>query len=250
MAMELLESRTTVDARQTAPRGSTRVPAESPRGTAGPGLDLRSSTVETILSRILDISIAAAVLIALSPLLLVIALLVRLTSSGPALFRQQRVGKDMRTFRVYKFRTMRPDASDAPHRRYIQSLMASDKSARNGNLYKLVVDDRITRIGRFLRKSSLDEVPQLFNVLTGAMSLVGPRPVTEYEVKLYPDPYLRRFTVKPGLTGLWQVSGRSQRTYHEMVALDLRYAEERSLGLDLLILLKTVPVVLGRQGVA
>ena len=138
-------------------------------------------------------------LIVLAPLLLVILVLVRTTSRGPAIFRQRRVGKDMRMFSVYKFRTMRTDSSDAPHRKYIQALISSDKTERNGNLYKLVVDDRITTVGRFLRKSSLDEVPQLFNVLTGAMSLVGPRPVTEYEVELYPEPYLRRFTVKPGL---------------------------------------------------
>ena len=250
--MELLEPRTTpVDAPGSAPRPSGRAAPETSRASTRARVDgFRGSTAETILSRSLDVTVAAAVLIVLAPLLLVIALLVRTTSRGPAIFRQQRVGKDMRTFWVYKFRTMRPNASDAPHRKYIRALMSSDQTAQNGNLYKLVVDDRITRVGRFLRKSSLDEVPQLFNVLQGAMSLVGPRPVTAYEVELYPETYLRRFNVKPGLTGLWQVSGRSERTYHEMVALDLQYAEQRSLRLDLLILLKTIPVVLGRQGVA
>lgn len=250
--MELVEpTTTTVDTAGTAPRGFARATAEaSGAATRARPAGFRGSAAERILSRILDVSVAATVLIVLAPLLLVILVLVRTTSRGPAIFRQRRVGKDMRMFSVYKFRTMRTDSSDAPHRKYIQALISSDKTERNGNLYKLVVDDRITTVGRFLRKSSLDEVPQLFNVLTGAMSLVGPRPVTEYEVELYPEPYLRRFTVKPGLTGLWQVSGRSERTYHEMVALDLQYAGQRSLRLDLLILLKTIPVVLGRQGVA
>lgn len=205
---------------------------------------------EAILTRLLDVAVAAVALLVLLPLLIAIALAVRLTSHGPAIFRQARVGKDMRSFSLYKFRTMRPDAADAPHRRYIQALMASDDEPRNGNLYKLVVDDRITGIGRILRSWSLDEIPQLLNVLRGDMSLVGPRPVLAYEVELYPEAYLRRFSVKPGLTGLWQVSGRSERTYHEMIALDIEYAQRRSLRLDLAILIKTVPTVLTRKGVA
>lgn len=125
----------------------------------------------------------------------------------------------------------------------------SEHGAR-GDLYKLSVDDRITRVGRFLRSWSIDELPQLINVLRGEMSLVGPRPVIGYEVEMYPDSYLRRFAVKPGLTGLWQVSGRNERTYDEMVSFDIEYAERASLLLDLRILAKTIPVVLRRQGVA
>lgn len=201
-------------------------------------------------SRMLDVTVALAILVLFSPVLLAIALAVRVTSPGPALFRQPRVGKDLKEFSLYKFRTMRPDASDAPHRAYVQALLASDKPSKDGNLYKLTIDDRITKVGRFLRSWSIDELPQLINVLRGEMALVGPRPVIAYELELYPDAYYGRFAVKPGLTGLWQVSGRNERTYTEMVHFDLEYAERRSFWFDVLILLKTIPVVLGRRGVA
>ena len=118
------------------------------------------------------------------------------------------------------------------------------------SLYKLAVDDRVTRVGRFLRRTSLDELPQLWNVLRGEMSLVGPRPVVPYELTHYPPRYFERFAVKPGLTGLWQVSGRNERSYQEMIELDIEYARRRTLPLDLLILLKTVWVVLTGKGVA
>jgi lipopolysaccharide/colanic/teichoic acid biosynthesis glycosyltransferase len=151
---------------------------------------------------------------------------------------------------MLKFRTMRTDADATPHREYVQALIGDDRGPERGRLYKLSVDDRVTRVGRVLRSWSLDEVPQLLNVLRGQMALVGPRPVIAYEVEMYPEDYLRRFDVKPGLTGLWQVSGRNERTYEEMVHFDLEYATERSLLGDLRILIKTVPVVLSRQGVA
>jgi lipopolysaccharide/colanic/teichoic acid biosynthesis glycosyltransferase len=154
---------------------------------------------------------------------------------------------------VNKFRTMRPDADPAPHRQYVQSLISSNRRrAKTGgrHLYKLAVDDRITRAGRLLRRYSLDELPQLWNVVRGEMSLVGPRPVIEYEADQYPSWYDARFSVKPGLTGLWQVSGRNEKTYEEMVELDIEYARRRSLPLDLLILLKTVWVVARARGAA
>jgi lipopolysaccharide/colanic/teichoic acid biosynthesis glycosyltransferase len=133
----------------------------------------------------------------------------------------------------------------------VRSLIGTDAPENPpDNLYKLVVDPRVTRVGRVLRSWSLDEVPQLWNVLRGDMSLVGPRPVIEYEVEQYPDWYLRRFAVKPGMTGLWQVSGRNERTYEEMVRFDVEYAELRSLWLDLRILARTAIVVMRRQGVA
>jgi lipopolysaccharide/colanic/teichoic acid biosynthesis glycosyltransferase len=200
--------------------------------------------------RALDILIAGTLLLALSPLLLLVALAVRIDSGGPSLFRQRRVGRGQREFTMFKFRTMQSGADTTPHREYVQALIGDERGPERGRLYKLTVDNRVTRVGRILRKSSLDELPQLINVLLGQMALVGPRPVIPYEVEKYPKAYLSRFDVKPGLTGLWQVSGRNQRTYEEMVNFDLQYAREASLLLDLRILVKTVPVVLGRQGVA
>ena len=210
----------------------------------------RRRPVSDALRRTLDVLVAGGALLVLSPLLLAVALAVRLDSKGPALFRQRRVGRGRREFTMLKFRTMHADADATPHRQYVQALIGDDRSPERGCLYKLSVDDRVTRVGRFLRSWSLDELPQLINVLRGQMALVGPRPVIPYEVELYPDSYLGRFDVKPGLTGLWQVSGRNERTYEEMVKLDVQYARDASLGLDVRILIKTVPVVLRRQGVA
>jgi lipopolysaccharide/colanic/teichoic acid biosynthesis glycosyltransferase len=203
-----------------------------------------------VMRRLLDFCVAGTLLLVLAPLLALIALATLIDSGGPVLFRQSRVGRGRREFTVLKFRTMRRDADPARHRKYVQTLIDGDSHAERGRLYKLSVDDRVTRVGRFLRSWSLDELPQLFNVLRGQMALVGPRPVIPYEVEMYPEDYLRRFAVKPGLTGLWQVSGRNERTYDEMVSFDIEYAERASLLLDLRILAKTVPVVLRRQGVA
>lgn len=210
---------------------------------------LRSALVQGV-RRCFDFLVAAVLLLVASPLLILIALAIRIDSKGPVLFRQRRVGRDRREFTILKFRTMRHDADATRHRKYVQTLIGGNSQAERGRLYKLSVDDRITRVGRFLRSWSLDELPQLINVLRGEMALVGPRPVIPYEVEMYPEDYLRRFAVKPGLTGLWQVSGRNERTYDEMVSFDIEYAEADSLLLDLRILLKTVPVVLRRQGVA
>jgi lipopolysaccharide/colanic/teichoic acid biosynthesis glycosyltransferase len=206
-----------------------------------------------VLRRALDLTLAVLLLVLLSPLLLVIALMIRIDSSGPAVYRQRRLGRDKRAFVVNKFRTMRPDADPAPHREYVRKLIggSSERAVRGKReLYKLAVDDRVTRVGRVLRRFSLDELPQLWNVLRGEMSLVGPRPVIPYEADEYPAWYGARFTVKPGLTGLWQVSGRNERTYEEMVRLDIEYTRRRRLSLDLLILLKTVWVVARARGAA
>ena len=211
----------------------------------------RPSVVAALASRTLDVMVAGLALLALVPVIAVAATAVRLSSPGPVLFRQRRLGRGMRPFTVLKFRTMRADADSAVHREFVRSLIdGKPEPDQHGKLYKLVIDDRITRVGRFLRSWSLDELPQLINVLRGEMSLVGPRPVIEYEVEQYPDWYLRRFAVKPGLTGLWQVSGRNERTYEEMVRFDVEYAERRSLWLDLRILARTAVVVMRRQGVA
>jgi lipopolysaccharide/colanic/teichoic acid biosynthesis glycosyltransferase len=211
----------------------------------------RARPATSAVRRMIDVSIAGSALLLLVPVIVVAAIAVRVTSPGPVLFRQRRLGRHMRPFTVLKFRTMRADADSAVHREYVRQLIGTQpEDERREGLYKLAVDDRITRVGRFLRSWSLDEVPQLWNVLRGEMSLVGPRPVIEYEVEQYPDWYLRRFAVKPGLTGLWQVSGRNQLTYEDMVRYDIEYAERRSLWLDLRILARTALVVLRRQGVA
>jgi lipopolysaccharide/colanic/teichoic acid biosynthesis glycosyltransferase len=201
-----------------------------------------------VVVRVLDLVIAAFALILAAPVLVAAATAVRLESPGPAIFRQRRLGLHKRAFTVYKFRTMRAEADPAVHRAYIEELIRGDEQQHsNGrrNLYKLVADDRITRVGRILRRTSLDELPQLFNVLRGQMSIVGPRPVVPYETEIYPAHYNRRFEAKPGLTGLWQVSGRSSRTYREMVALDIAWVERKSIALYLLIVART-PWVLVR----
>jgi lipopolysaccharide/colanic/teichoic acid biosynthesis glycosyltransferase len=212
--------------------------------------DLRAARC---LRRAIDLVVAAVVLVLLSPLLAAIAIAIRLDSRGPALFRQTRIGRDRRPIVVNKFRTMYAEADPTPHREYIRQLVAGEGARHSDGerqLFKLVVDDRITRVGRFLRKTSLDELPQLWNVLRGEMSLVGPRPVVPYELEHYPARYFRRFAVKPGLTGLWQVSGRNETSYTDMVELDIAYVERRSLRLDAEILFRTVGVVLTRKGVA
>jgi lipopolysaccharide/colanic/teichoic acid biosynthesis glycosyltransferase len=201
------------------------------------------------LRRTADIIVGGVLVLLLSPLLLLIGLAIRLDSRGPALFRQRRVGHSRREFTLFKFRSMRLDADPRGHREYVTALIQGN--APNGgreNLYKLAVDDRITPVGRWIRRWSLDELPQLFNVILGDMTLVGPRPAIPYEVDEYPSWYLERFTVKPGLTGLWQVSGRSERTYEEMVRLDIEYTQSRSLMLDISILARTPWVVIGRKG--
>lgn len=205
------------------------------------------------LRRSVDIVFAAALILLLSPLLIAVAIAVRLDSPGPALFRQRRVGLGEREFTLFKFRSMRLDADPRGHREYVTALIngngnGSTPDGGRENLYKLAVDNRITPFGRWIRKWSLDELPQLFNVLLGDMTLVGPRPAIPYEVAEYPSWYLQRFTVKPGLTGLWQVSGRSERTYEEMVRLDIEYTERRSVRLDFSILAKTPWVVVSRKG--
>jgi lipopolysaccharide/colanic/teichoic acid biosynthesis glycosyltransferase len=206
---------------------------------------------QALARRFIDLLGAGVVILLLSPLLIALAIAIRLDSPGPALFRQRRVGFGKREFTVFKFRSMRSDADPRGHRDYVTALIEG-KKANGGkeNLYKLAVDDRITPVGRWIRRWSLDELPQLFNVIAGDMSLVGPRPAIPYEVAEYPNWYMDRFTVKPGLTGLWQVSGRNERTYEEMVRLDIEYAERRSLFLDLSILARTPFTVLARRGAA
>jgi len=200
--------------------------------------------------RLLDIVGSMALTVLLSPVFVLTALAVKLTSRGPVIFSQTRLGAGGRPFVFYKFRSMRCGSDDRIHKDYVANLISGRFDAVNEGdadkpVYKMKSDPRITWIGRIIRKTSIDELPQLFNVLKGDMSLVGPRPPLPYEVEKYQSWHLMRvLTTKPGLTGLWQVEGRSRTTFDEMVRLDLRYARQCSLGLDLKILLKTVRVVL------
>ncbi|NJC65781.1 sugar transferase [Planosporangium flavigriseum] len=197
---------------------------------------------QRVLKGLLDRVGAFALLLCLWPAMLVIAVLIRATSNGAALFRQRRVGRDGREFTLYKFRTMSVDAETR-----LGGLLSRNERA-DGLLFKMRADPRITRVGRFLRKYSLDELPQLINVLTGDMSLVGPRPPLPHEVARYDDTVWRRMRVKPGLTGLWQVSGRSELSWADSVRLDLSYVDNWSPALDARILLRTVSAVLKGTG--
>lgn len=200
--------------------------------------------------RIIDVVLAGLGLVLLSPLLVLIALLIRVESPGRALFRQQRIGRDLRPFTVNKFRTMRRDVSSEAHRAFVVGLIDGLEPDRSDGKprFKLATDDRITRVGHLLRRTSLDELPQLWNVIRGDMSLVGPRPPIAYEVERYPDHWFVRFAVKPGMTGLWQVSGRCELTLARMIELDIEYVQRRSVPTNLIILLRTVPAVLSRRG--
>jgi lipopolysaccharide/colanic/teichoic acid biosynthesis glycosyltransferase len=235
-----------------------------------PGLDLpvleqRQRRLYFLCKRVLDILVAGSLLIILSPLMLLIAVLVRLESPGPAIFRQERVGLKQRTngrretgeitlFSLLKFRTMHKDARSDIHRAYMKAFIHNDRKGmatlqgEDTPVRKLVHDPRVTRLGRFLRKGSLDELPQLWNVLKGDMSLVGPRPPIPYEVEEYEPWHRRRLGAKPGLTGPWQVSSRSSSDFDQMVRWDIWYIENQSLWLDFMILLQTPRVVLSGRG--
>jgi lipopolysaccharide/colanic/teichoic acid biosynthesis glycosyltransferase len=194
----------------------------------------------------LDITVSLALIILLTPVLMILVALVRFTSAGPALFSQERLGRDRRPFTMLKLRTMYVNRDDRIHHEYVASLLSADQEAKRspGNgLYKLD-DPRVTSLGAWLRRTSLDEIPQLINVLRGEMSLVGPRPVLPWEAEMFAETHQRRFAVKPGITGLWQVSGRNRLTMREALELDVEYVVRRSFILDLAILFRTVPAVL------
>jgi lipopolysaccharide/colanic/teichoic acid biosynthesis glycosyltransferase len=204
------------------------------------------TAAEVTAKRAIDISCALLLLIFSLPLFLLIAIVVRLGSPGPILFRQQRMGASGRLFVMYKFRTMVADNDSSIHQDYYSNLIRGDAQPTN-SIFKLVDDPRIIRTGRLLRRFSLDELPQLLNVLQGNMSLVGPRPPIPYEVELYNPRERLRLQATPGLTGLWQVSGRNRLTFQQMVELDLTYIERWSLWLDLWIILRTPLAVLAPQ---
>ena len=216
-----------------------------------------SDDLYLVTKRLFDIFLAIFLLVVLMPLMLLISLAVLLDSPGPIIFRQKRVlgrqalgsgDAEKHVFSFYKFRTMYHNAGEGLHRQYMQKLIHGDVQRTEGSekrLYKLDHDPRVTRIGRLLRKSSLDELPQLINILRGEMSFVGPRPAIAYEVCQYKPWHMYRLTVMQGLTGLWQVMGRNERSFDEMVQLDIEYAQRRSLLLDLKIIFATIPAILG-----
>lgn len=218
--------------------------------------------------RVFDFVLVASSLILLFPLMMCIAILIKLDSSGSAIYTQERVGAkrkrrsdgayywEQRTFTIFKFRTMRVDSESTIHREFMEAVISGDEAKLNRfeemhddkAKTKMARDPRITRVGAFLRKTSLDELPQLWNVLIGDMSLVGPRPPIPYEVEIYKPRHLQRLNTIPGITGLWQISGRSATTFDGMVDLDIEYIEKQSFWLDLKILFGTLPAVLFQKG--
>jgi len=231
-------------------------------GQTAPTIALRRDRrIYFLCKRLLDLAVAASMLVVLAPLLLFVALLVKLDSPGPVIFVQPRIGGRRRknaqdeewligSFPCYKFRTMYRNCDHSQHEAYMTAFiegqlpaMACDKAE-----FKPTDDPRVTRVGRWLRKTSVDELPQLFNVLRGDMSLVGPRPPIEYEVRKYEAWHCNRLAGLPGITGLWQIRGRSQVSFDEMVRLDCQYLQTQSLWLDIQILFLTIPAVLSGRG--
>lgn len=202
-----------------------------------------------LVKRAIDIIGSIAGLALSLPVLAICAVAIFLDDGRPILYRGTRLGRHGRPFQLLKLRTMAADADDTPHREFIAAaLTGQDGTSGERDVHKIESDPRQTRVGRFLRRSSLDELPQLVNVLRGEMSLVGPRPEVEYAVAHYRPHHHQRFEVMPGITGLWQVSGRSRLTPIEMLELDVEYVDRWSLLLDLKILLRTVPTLLSREG--
>lgn len=228
----------------------------------------KNRTFYRFAKRIMDVTIVSLSLILLAPLIALIAILVKLDSPGPAFFVQKRVSGRRRfdgknfyweqvPFKIYKFRTMKTDAKATIHFKFMKAYINGDDKAiaaiwdeqeAEKEKYKITNDPRVTQLGDFLRKTSIDEIPQLFNVLKGDMSLVGPRPPIPYEVEMYKPWHMQRLETVQGITGLWQVEGRSVTTFDEMVKLDLEYIEKQSLWLDIKLILLTVPAALKGKG--
>lgn len=198
----------------------------------------KKSTAYELLKRIMDISVSLISLILLSPIFIVIVILIKLDSKGPVIFSQQRVGKNGKIFKMYKFRSMIVNAEDL-----LKELKS--KNEMSGPMFKIKHDPRVTKIGKFIRKTSLDELPQLINVLKGDMSLVGPRPNLPREVKEFDKWMLDKLVVRPGLTCFWQVMGRNSIGFIDWMKLDVKYVEERNLRLDILLIFKTIRVLFG-----
>ena len=205
------------------------------------------------LKRAFDFVVSLGAILVLAPVMILIALIIKRTDPGPVFFVQERLGRDGRPFKFYKFRSMKHNSDDAIHRQFAAMFINGDEegcSASNDGekLFKMKADPRITPIGGWLRKTSLDELPQLFNILRGEMSLVGPRPPIAYEIENYQPWHMERLKAVPGLTGLWQVSGRSNVSFDDMVRLDVNYINDWSFTRDIAIILQTIPVVLRGTG--
>jgi lipopolysaccharide/colanic/teichoic acid biosynthesis glycosyltransferase len=208
--------------------------------TAGP-----RGRVRRAVTRTLDLLIGGLLTLLFSPIMLVVAVAVAVDSRGPVLFRQERVGRGGTMFTMLKFRSMRTDADENVHKEYVQKIYTEGATTVAAKLHN---DDRVTRVGKVIRRTSLDELPQFFNVLGGSMSIVGPRPVLPYEVEVMGRENLDRFAVKPGLTGPWQVDGRGRTTFLEMMTLDVDYARTASVLTDLWLLARTPWAVLTAKG--
>lgn len=221
---------------------ASAVSQDTPRLLSTPIVETRStSRSAALVKRLFDLLVASAALLVFAIPMTAIAIGVKVTSPGPVFFRQLRVGKNGRFFVSYKFRSMYVDAED----RFAE---VKHLNEAKGPIFKIRNDPRITSVGRFLRRTSLDELPQIFNVLRGDMSVVGPRPPLMREVVRYRSWQVRRLTVKPGMTGLWQVSGRSELGFDEMMDLDLHYVDHWSIWLDMSLVLRTLPAVLSGRG--
>ena len=216
------------------------------------GLSAQAPPAASRIKRLIDMSGAAALLIITAPLWLMASALIFASSRGPVLFRQERVGLNGRPFTMFKFRSMWNGVSADPHRSFVRTMVRrpSDGGATNGDgaVYKLASDSRTTTVGRWLRRTSLDELPQLINVLRGDMSLVGPRPALAYEVEDYESWQFERLTVRPGMTGAWQVADRYRMPYYEMCRMDVDYIRNWSIRRDISILLRTPAAMLNRDG--
>lgn len=212
-----------------------------PRNVGAGKININNSAIYAVTKRVFDLVVGTLILILLIPILPLIAVMIRLDTRGPVFFRQDRVGEGGKLFKFYKFRSMIHEADKSK-----ASLI--DLNEQDGPIFKIRSDPRITSVGRFLRRSSLDEIPQIFNVLKGDMSVVGPRPPLPSEVVNYQPWHMGRLAVKPGITCLWQISGRSQIGFNEWMRLDMEYLKTRSFRTDLLIFLKTIPAVIARKG--
>ena len=235
-------------------------------GSTIPAAKVGSRSLYYATKRVLDITIVLLSLFFIAPLILAIAVAIKLNSRGPIIYRQERVGArrikngdrdewQIVPFTFYKFRSMRADADSSLHKAYVQAYISGNvaemrriRGANDKNTYKLTKDPRVTKVGRFLRKSSLDELPQLWNVLRGDMSLVGPRPPLAYEIEKYRAHQLARLAAPGGITGLWQVSGRATTTFDEMIDLDLQYVAQQSIMLDIKILISTPKAAISQKG--
>jgi lipopolysaccharide/colanic/teichoic acid biosynthesis glycosyltransferase len=217
---------------------------EAPARAAAQRTEARLRRRSVFFKRLFDVSLACLLLALCTPLSIVVAVLIKLTSSGPVLFRQERIGRHGRPFVMYKLRTMAHGADPSVHEAYFQQYVKGVPApGEDGVIYKMRRDFRITPVGRVLRRLALDEIPQLINVVKGEMSLVGPRPPLEYEVQLYSAHDFQRLEVMPGMTGMWQIKGRDSVDFSTMVELDLEYIRRQSLLLDLGIVLATVPAL-------